>query len=711
MGAVGQGKPVVHVDHEWGGQQVWDPAWDASSLGTEILSDDLSIRFRNNKPQFIAVFFERRRVVRYANAEDIRQYGPVVLPESLDEPFDEATVPWASRGKRVYPLLFNMRVDHFNVRIIRPDGTWTELPVGQRAAKGFMGSPVAMQATMSVTHYPQGIMPGDVVEYHWKYMLPWDSNAPYTSGWRQNLWVDNWARLGNWRVFFHGALPIREQRIELLYHSKHGMRLGGEAPKDLRMNGEERIATWDHHHLPGVMHEVNARPGSELPFIAVTFTPDDLRYIRRERLSGLPIQQPHWLQAIRQREAKAVWWRRVARKRVPDRQNALIKRFIERTCAGIPDSLAPQRMEALHERIARDFQYQDDRDWYVEIDQGLARMGDQVKDERLRQISRYDLYSKLLNALRIEHVTAYVLDKRAGRLTDQFTTPMWDNEFIFGIKNGPDMLWMHPKRARHGWFADELPFYWQGSEALLIDLQRLVGDDPRPPLFVELPTDDPASNVRAIEYSLRVDLDEVEASGEARIFLSGQFSTLGRAAFLGASIDSTVHPNYGHRPRDILGVGANRQDDPDLSDVPPFRYREKEELVLAGFRKEEQEGSYAFNLSPFLAHAVPTGILAEGRDLPFHWDFRQADRFIVDIEFEQPVEVMDLTRLQESSSTPGARYDIEATRIDARHVRIESRFTVTHEQEEVGSAIAIEELIRTITDPDRMIRVRRSRLP
>ncbi len=691
----------------WGEVPVWDPSWqEGRTIDSEILADELSVRIRNVKPEYIAFFFERRKVVRFMERDDIKRYGPVVLPESLDPPYDEHGKPYDRLETRPYPLLFNLRVDHFAARVIRPDGSWDDLPIAARAAKGYLGTPVNFQTTMATTHYPQGIMPGDVVEYRWKYMLPWDTNAPHTQGWRRDLWMDNWARLTNWRIFFHHGLPIRKQRVELLYHAKHGLEWAGAKPARQERDGDERRLIWESSGLNGVMDEVGARPADELPRIIIAFAPDDLRNMRRERLSGLPITQQPWLQAIRQREAKAMWWRRVAQKRLPDRQNRQIKAFIRETCAGIPDTLKASRMEALHERIARDFEYQSDRDWYFDLDQGLARMGDQVRNERLRDISRYDLYSKLLNAERDEHITAYLLDKRSGRLDDRFTTPMRDNEWLFGLRDGERMLWMHPKRQRHGWFANELPFYWEGTSALLIDLQRLVEDDPRPPLFVELPAGDPAANVRAIEHRLRVDLGKPDAVGEARIFLSGQFSTLGRAAFLGGRSDSTAHPNYGHVPAMLPGAKARRSGGPELSGDAPFRYREQQQLVLTAFTTTEPGGLHAVELAPFFAHAAPNGFTALGRDLPFHWDFAQNDRFIIDLEFSRPVEVMDLTQLQGEWTCPSARYTLRATRIDATHLRVESQLQVLQEREEAADALALETLLREVLAPSRVLRVR-----
>lgn len=698
--------------YAWPDPVSWSSSWEALPVDcTLVLEDDLSIRLRNIKAAYLAFHCEHHKVVRFGDVACIKRYGPVVLPESLDPPFDEHGKPYTRLETRPYPLLFNLRVDHFAARVIHADGTWTELPIATRAAHGFLGNPLNMQATMSITHYPEGIMPGDVVEYRWKYMLPWDTNAPYTSGWRGSRWVDNWTRLANWRIFFHQGLPVAHQRIALRYHAKHGVDLAGELPARIERLGDDRTAIWEHMDLPGCMDEVNARPADDLPFASIFLQADDLRYQRREHLSGMPITQQPWLQAIRRREANALWWRRVSMKRVPDKQNMLIKRFIAKECAGIPDSLGARRMEVLHERIARDFEYESDRDWYMDLDQGLPRMGDQVNEERIRDISRYDLYSKLLNALRLNHVTAYVLDKRAGRLDDRFIGPMTDNEWLFGVRDGEDMLWMHPKRMRNGWFANELPFYWEGTSALLVDLRRLLTDDPSPALFVTLPVGDPRANARGIEHSLRVKLGEQIAEGETRVFLSGQFSTLGRAAFLGDRCDSTVHPNYGHVPALLPRATARRMAEPELSADAPFRYREVESIRLSDFCTGPIGDVMTIDLRPFFAHAVPSSFEAGARHLPFHWDFRQLDRIIVDLEFDQAVEIMDLTRLQEEVSSPGARYLLEATRIDARHVRIESRFEVLREREEEGDAEAIGALLRAMNDPDRRLRVRVSSMP
>ena len=103
-----------------------------------------------------------------------------------------------------------------------------------------------------------------------------------------------------------------------------------------------------------------------------------------------------------------------------------------------------------------------------------------------------------------------------------------------------------------------------------------------------------SANVRAMEYALEVDLEKADATGKARIFLSGQFSTLGRAAFMGGRRDSTVMPAYGYTPALVQGIMARRSGEHDLSSDPPFRYREQQELKLTDFRRQEPGSQHAF---------------------------------------------------------------------------------------------------------------------
>ncbi len=635
-------------------------------------------------------------MIRFASEEDILLYTRFTLPESLDPPYDQRNAAWSDSTKAARPLWFNVRLDHFAARIIRPDGTWGEVGAFASIERQQVRTARTMETAWTYVLDLQAIAPGDVVEVRWKYMVPYDLNGQQTGGWRAFEWMDNWARLTSWRIFFHGDLPIRHQRVELKYHRRHGLRIESEAFYHLSEELEdERIAVWEQRDLPACMGEVNARPGIDLPHINITLEPEDYRYWARDRLSGFAQQQPYWSYVIGKRESSALWWKRVAMKHVPDHQNALFTAFVDRTTAAIPDTLRARRMEAIHDHIAEDFTYDNDRLWYQGMDNDLARMGDQVNERRIREISRYDLYAKLVYTLGSAYSTAYLMDKRIGTMGGGWMSPLWDSDFLIGVKDVGHTMWMHPKRSGTGLFADELPFYWQGAPALISSVELLIGNlPPPPPLFLELPSDAKESNVRVSEIRLDISPKPTKAMGSARVLLSGQFSTLGRSAYRDLKMDPTVHPFYG----DVLqrlSYGTNSDwHVRSISKEAPFRFMAETTVASPILEYTTLDSSWTITLSEMSTHAVPTNFAATGRDLPFYWDFEQDDRSIIDLHFDRSMEFLNIAELNVSVSTPNATLVRSVVSDSPAHVRIESLLKVTGVRELPEDAQALEQLIR-----------------
>lgn len=518
--------------------------------------------------------------------------------------------------------------------------------------------------------------------------------------------MDNWARLTSWRVFFHGELPIRHQRMSIRYRLQHGLLIGGKSFYSIVENGGERTAIWDQRDLPACMDEVNARPGVDLPHIRVTLQMDDPRYWMRDRLSGVPIQQPYWFNVLRMREARALWWQRVAKKGVPDRQNALLQEFIDRTVLGIPEDAKARRIEALHEYIAEHFTYENDTLWLQNIDNGQAKMGDQVMHERIREISRFDMYAKMVYALDADFSTAYLLDKRIGHMDDQWMTPLWDNDLLFGVKDDDHTLWMHPKRGLVGLWAGELPFIWQGTNAMIMNAAFLDADRPMSPLFLDLPTDDRTSNVRVVETRLEVTANNSAIAGTTRVLLCGQFSTLGRGAYQDHRIDGTVHPFYGDALQRLSFIEDGQWRVRTNSSDPPFRFQAERSFTTRDVLSIREKGEWSIDVSSLICHATPGNFEAEGRDLPFYWDLAQDDRAIIDVHFDRPMEFDAVPDPGTVAVTPNARIERSISIEDPTRVRIESRLVVTGEREEIKDAVALEHLLRVAGASDLVLRGR-----
>ncbi len=664
------------------------PRVQAADTGTIVLDDALSIRFRNVKPEFLSIFFERHRVIRFGSEQDILRHGRITVPGSLDPAYDQRLTPHAERdGGRARPNWYNVRLDHFTARRMYPDGTWEALGVLGAVEREEVRTPLNLATAWTFVLDIEGIRPGDVVEVHWKYMIPYDLNYPVTNSWRGAFWVDNWSRLSSWRVFFHGELPVRRQRVEFVYRRQHGLVISGCEPDSIAEDGDDLLRAYIHADLPGCTDEVNARLGEDLPHLDVTLYLDDPRNRIRERLSGMIVDMPAWAQVARSREAKARWWERVSKKRVPDKQNMLFKAFIENTTAGMGDRAEQRRIEKVHETIALEFDYDPDMLWYRDREGGLERMGDQVTERVLRDISRYNVYSKLIYSAGLDYRTAYVLDARIGRMTDRFLTPLWDAEMLFGVRDTDGgMLWMHPKRQRHGLLANELPFYWQGTSALLVDVDALRLDAPPEQVFVELPMGDPGMNQRNLDLRITLDLERATATATADLLMAGQFSTLCRSAFLGGRVDSTIMPVYGHRPDRAPQVQLRDLRSAPLQTDPPFRQAIRFEMDLGRALAQVNDTTWTIDLADVLCHMVPSGFEAATRDLPFHWDFPMQEVLAVSVKADRNIDVEPLNVEQGKWSSATAELVLSAERsyADASHVR--SALTVGTATEPVATA-------------------------
>lgn len=684
---------------------MWSSNWSSNAGHSEILEDELVIRLKNLQPRFLSLFFHRRKVIRFATEEDIQRFARFSLPESLDPLYDARDAAYGSDIHDARPKWFNVRLDVFAARIIRPDGTWGEVGAFAEVLNDQVRTLRTLEPAWTYLLDLQAIVPGDVVEVVWSYMVPYDVNAERTSGWRGFEWPDNWTRTTSWRLLFHHSLPIRHQRVVLDHDRRHGLEVGGTSFYATEDDGSHRMITWEHHDLPGCLDEVNGRPAADLPFAAITLQPDDIRYWTRDRLSGMAYEAPYWLYVLRTREQRAFWWRRVAHKNVPDRQNQLFNAFVEETTIGLPVNAHARKAAALHNRIASEFTYTNDSLWYVNVDTRLPRYGDQVTDSRMREMARYDLYSKLLFSIGAEHTTAYVLDSRVGRMDARWLTPLWETDHLFGVVDADGTMWMHPKRGSTGLWAGELPFYWAGSPALIMYPALLASDATPPPLFRDLPPIPESATMRVIETTIDSADARYGSTGMQRVFVSGQFSTLGRGSFNGSGGDRTVHPAYG--APNVPGTNSY----PawrirSSSSSAPYRFQADRGFDGAAVLRSDTGGLVIVEASDLLHHAVPAPFDPTLRDLPFYWDTRQDDRLVVDLHFEHPMELAgpSIDRWVSSSQASIAQ---RFTLIDPRHLRFESRLEVTGEREEPVFAADVAEVLRFAAGQDMHILLRR----
>ena len=648
--------------------------------GAEVLSDSLRLTFRKAKPEFITVFFERHEVIRFDDRAAIARYGTLTLPESFDPGYDQQDLPLAERGRIPRPLYFNTTVDHFAARVIAPAESVRELvPQGKVVRQKVAWGTRYHEAWSYAIELP-GIMPGEVVELHYKYVVPFQLN---------------WQRFNAMRLFFEGPLRKRSFHLRMEASEQQGFEHWGNAPDSTRIDNGMIRSFWTRHDLPALADEVNARQHRELRHLVIGPQPFSGLYMHAMR-SGQAFDIPYWAAAMRLRESQAMWWRRVAQKRVPDAQTNRMKVFL----AAHPDPSPARQASHVHNAIANDFNFEEDAAWYNNDDKGLARMGDQMRDQRLRRISRYDLYSKYLSMLRLKYWTVYVADKRVGDISPDWLSPVFDNEWLFLLNDSGSATTMHPKQRRFGLLANELPFYWEGTRGIVGDVDKLWRDEEMAPELGVTPELIPIAqlrpelNQRGTDAALKIDLATRRMELEARISLSGQYSTLCRGAWLYQEVDSTIDPRCAWPLSEARGVKDPKVSMDEVQNVPPFRFHVHVEADVEGRVTIMADSTWRIDLGGLLSHVAPRDFHSEGRDLAFWFDFLGGDLYTFTLSFDRPVQLLhDQCNWPETQRHPFASLVSSVRQLDATTIEVSRVFTVKQERVEVKDAKALDELL------------------
>ena len=663
--------------YDWGGLPNFPSATHVPGIieGADLLCDSLRIAYRRAKPEFITVFVERHQVIRFDQRDAITEYATFTLPESFDPTFDQQDLPIDRRGRDPRPLFINATVDRFAARVIGPPDHVRNLDAVGKVVRQRQKAAGRFQIAWSYVIQLPGVMPGDTVEVHYKYKLPFE---------------ENWQRLNAMRLFFEGALHKHRYHLMLEADPRQGMVHWGIAPDSVYEAEGMRRAVWTRRDLPAIADEVNARPYRDRPHLVVG-TQQNAGLYMHVTASGAPVDIPYWVKVMRIRERDAHWWRRVARKKIPDAQTNRMKHFMSM----YNDPSPVQQAARIHSAISSDFTFQWDDAWYDDLDRGLQKLGDQMRDHRLREISRYDFYAKYLSMLRLKYHTAYMLDKRVGAITMDWLSPVWNNEWLFVLNDGGRPMSLHPKRRRFGLLPNELPFYWEGTQALVGDMDDLWDDgalaskDPPIPELLPLPVLDPALNHRNTSATLTVDLSNLVARMDARVLLSGQYSTLCRGAWLYHEVDSTIDPQYGAILVDAAGVEGELVAFGQVQAEAPFQFPIQLEADLQARISIGVDSTWTIDLTGLLTHVVPHDLQLTGRDLPFWFDFAGSDVYSYQLRFDQPVELLQAPEAASHEVlTPYADHRLEVRSIDPSTIEVVSSLRIKREQvpmEDLGS--------------------------
>lgn len=680
--------PLPDFDHEWSDQQPLHLAVDSDYIDypAVVLRDDRTVSVRGRKEEFIHVYFERKQRIKIQSLENgAMPFSRIQLPESLDPFYDCRNLPLSERSKGCSPDYFDVQMVFFAARKILNDSSYVNLnfddsfvvdriEIGERFEEQFR----------YVFNLPD-IEIGDEIEIHYKVEVPF---------------AYNWFFFNSQRIFFHDKYPVQNQKTELVTHKHLRSEIKGTPPDSVYTRKRRTHRVWRYSNLSGCVNEKGIRPTSDLPHVIYSLHTANPRLQGRNQLSGQFLPANYTLSMFKYRERNALWLRMMAsRSSESDEQWRKVRSFMARTTSGIPLDEPLFKLNEIHSTIVNDFSYQKDDAVFAEQDMGLERMGDFVEDSTLREISRYNLYAKIITHLGFKYYPVYMLDMRIGRLARQYPSNILFSDFSFAVPDGEYLNLYYPKSEQFGYEVNEYPFYLAGSRAFIVDVDRLFTEDDYFPSMIDLPliTDD---NYRHAVVHGMVNTAKGEVKGSIELDLSGQFSTLTRSLYEFGEIDSSINPLYGRK------VFHNRKVEFDdtrrtysNSNAPYERsYSMNYELKISNSTQNAK--LYELSLKGFFPFIYWEEFDELPRQLPFYGDFMGGDFIQFNLVFDRPVEVANKKELT-LTHTLENRHGSLVLSIDQpepEQVTIKAYYNQFAERVEPGKAHLISELYNAIKD-------------
>lgn len=642
--------------------------------------DSIEIISSGKKSSLIRLLFKRKVRVKIQSREAISSFRKIVLPES----YDPALICHSSESQNLGKYLTNVNIEKFSVRFLRPDGKIDSLrliPV-HTSIRSLDLTKDRFGYYDEFTYHIDGIRVGDVLEFEYKYSV---------------LYSENLFSLMTFRIFFHGEYPILKKDVVF----KRAKALEADITTyfaDDPVEIAEKASTsfqWSFDKLPGCMKESCIRPYTSLPYVIISLKPYEmiytLPYSFQEKFIPFYVFGPSFKESHHLAIARAM----VEGVNTP--QYNQLRRFLKERITDLPaDTTGYNQLYSVQNFIAEEFTYDPDIKYYERDDIRKERFGDDITARRIRDRSRYNVYVGLIFGLGLNYFTGYLSDIRSGVISDNYFEPTISNDYIFAAMLKSNALqFIYPKKDRFGYFLNELPFYFENTTVRLIyldDFRNYKEAIQERFLSTQTPSSNSNDNTRSLASEVSVDVDGLKVHFDARISLSGQFSTLGRGAYLYDNHDPTVNPAYYTK----FWENISEEIEPDQLEVEnietdfPFRA-----VMNTSFDYDSclriKNDTLHLDIKGWFSHIVDDYLHAENRILTYYPDFKYTDTYNYLITFSKPVKVVDRLPVVQLNNSYG-NINIKCVQKMDGSLLLSSRVVITAEKIQPNNIMDVAEI-------------------
>ncbi len=632
---------------------------------------------------------ERCMRIRFNNQDGVNKYSSTILPESLDPTWDYSETPIIKREERHRPIADLNSIIYIAARMIKGDGSTVPVKIKDERLRESYKINMNTHNYYSFKYTLENIKPGDEVEIRY---------------YAKNCSIGN-------RVFLHGTLA--KQKVKYTFKYDHSAELyivnqkNGLQFQDSSDNKKYTQFTWEMENLPGCLMEKGARPYTELPYFTYYYHHQDFGVMNEKNLTLTKILPYTWPAVLRNFITFVDIPTDDYSKKNFEPSYKRLNNLIAEITDTLKDTSAFARFDRFHLYVVDEFKYKNDSNRIQGENQENENLNKYIANKTLREMSRKRFYIRSLESCKVPYMRTFIHDIRTEELDFSTYTPMVSSTNIFLTLYKGQKFYYLPKLHMFGWYVNEVPFYYENTNVILIPQ-----DEPTdysymhaPPVkFIQttMPNSTQKDNFRNTSVLADVNLASDVIQFDTRLDLSGQFSTMTRGYYIYNYFDSSINLRYIHKLNDINSTTFLDTIECTKRSVEfPFPFSFRMKYHGSGMVKHVANDEISISLTNWFYHITEENIKSQNRSLSYFPDFTNTDTYKYYLKFEKDVTILNAVDLECNISTDWGNYSFTVSQPQPNIILIVSTFIVLKDKIPANQVEKLDQMYSSILNLDK----------
>ncbi|MBC7865207.1 MAG: hypothetical protein IAF38_19690, partial [Bacteroidia bacterium] len=428
------------------------------------------------------------------------------------------------------------------------------------------------------------------------------------------------------RFFFNGVFP--KQQYELWFvnsfqQTSLNFYQANKASNYLLTYPEglgTEVFNWKADDLYPLSMQGCFRPAKELPFIAL--------FLSKKWKDNGNLRKSKWSVVLKEGIDEAL---KMPFLRFRDVATPAITKFAEQRSKDIRDTNRIEKLNYLNNYIVKNFALYTIKE-KLESDDRITTPDQYFKQQLIDESEKEFVYREL--AKKTGNFLNYttIFDNRYEYYDSLNYIPERSSRVCLALNAGKNNLFYYKlKNSTANYFANELPFYEENSNALIF-ITRNFTQGKISCIVTTTPSSGVTDNVRQIIYETTIDPDLKRISFTGKLMLSGQFSTLTRDLYSKKTADPSINPYYSKKPFPSINASINKKENV-IKQSESFPFKSDIEI---GFESEDMlkktEATLSIDLTGIINHVIWDNADLSDSVLSFYNDFRFKDVYRIKLQ-------------------------------------------------------------------------------